>query len=95
VRLALAGVVAGLALFAAGCGGDDDEGSGSGVGADSGAGGERVVIATADGSFNPGAVYETAAPGVVTIISVFGGGGDDDAQDLFGGEGASARARAS
>ena len=43
------------------------------------------MIATADGSFNPGAVYRKAAPGVVTIISIFGGGGDTG--DLFGGGG--------
>ena len=84
MRLALAGAVGALALFAAGCGGDD-EGSDAGAGAGEGSRADRVVIATADGTFNPGAVYEKAAPGVVTIISVFGGGGGDEAQDLFGG----------
>jgi S1-C subfamily serine protease len=67
------------ASLAAGCGSDDgaepDEGAGAG---------ERVVIQTADGSFNPGAVYERDAPGVVTVASIFGG----DATGLFGGRGA-------
>jgi S1-C subfamily serine protease len=74
----------GLALLVAGCGGGDDEGSGGPVLPDR-AERDRVVIATADGTFNPGAVYEKAAPGVVTIISIFGGEGDTG--DLFGGGG--------
>ena len=79
---ALAGAAA-LALLGAGCGGDDD-GPAADVLPDRGER-DRVVIATADGSFNPGAVYEEAAPGVVTVISIFGGGGDTG--DLFGGGG--------
>jgi S1-C subfamily serine protease len=83
-RASLAAAVAALALLVAGCGGDDE---GAGPVADGpGSGADRVVIATAGGSFNPGAVYQEAAPGVVTIISVFGGGGGDTG-DLFGGGG--------
>ena len=81
-----ASVVAGVAatvLVLGGCMGDDD--GDSSTQADDG-GADRVVIATADGSFNPGSVYEKAAPGVVTIISIFGGGGGDNA-DVFGGGG--------
>ena len=52
--------------------------------ADSGAR-DRVVVQSAIGGFNAGEVYEKAAPGVVTIISIFGGGGDTG--DLFGGGG--------
>jgi S1-C subfamily serine protease len=33
---------------------------------------ERVVIEAADGAFSPQAVYDRAAPGVVTVRSVFG-----------------------
>jgi S1-C subfamily serine protease len=79
----LAAGAAALALLAGGCGGDDEPATSAGTAE---GGGDRVVIATADGSFNPGAVYEKAAPGVVTILSVFGGGGGD-AGDLFGGGG--------
>jgi len=78
--IATAAVAAGLAV--AGCGGDDDSGSGDSA---AGGDGDRVVVATANGSFNPGAIYEKAAPGVVTVLSIFGNDGDDDASDLFGG----------
>jgi S1-C subfamily serine protease len=82
-RAWIAAFTAAAALGLAGCMGDDDGGEAttSGDGKT-----DRVVIATADGSFNPGAVYEGAAPGVVTILSIFGSGGGD-AQDLFGGGG--------
>lgn len=73
---AVAAVAAGLVV--AGCGGDGAGDSAAGGDAD------RVVIATANGSFNPGAIYEKAAPGVVTVLSIFGDDGDD-ASDLFGG----------
>jgi S1-C subfamily serine protease len=68
------------AALAAGCGSDDAPD----VGGSSDAGSERVVIQTADDSFNPGAVYERDAPGVVTVASIFGG----DSSGLFGGQGA-------
>jgi S1-C subfamily serine protease len=84
MRAATATALAGLLLSLAGCGGGDDENAGLGADAEQG-GSERVIIATADGAFNPGAVYRKAAPGVVTIISIFGGGGDTG--DLFGGGG--------
>jgi S1-C subfamily serine protease len=84
MRAAAATALAGLLLSLAGCGGGDDENAELGAAAEQG-GSERVIIATADGAFNPGAVYRKAAPGVVTIISIFGGGGDTG--DLFGGGG--------
>ncbi len=84
MRLAVAVATAGIALAANGCGGDEGR-SDAGLPAENG-GKERVVIATADGTFNPGAVYESAAPGVVTIISVFGGGAGGE-EELFGGGG--------
>ena len=71
------------ALAVAGCGEEDDGEQGTDA---SESGGDRVVIATADDSFNPGAIYGKAAPGVVTIISIFGSGGQD-AGDVFGGGG--------
>ncbi len=79
---ALAVAAAATALALAGCSDSDQPGDSV---ADSTAPAEHVVIETADGSFNPGAIYARAAPGVVTITSIFGGGGDTG--DLFGGGG--------
>ena len=79
-RNGLLAVALAAALTAAGCGSDD---SGSAAGG-SGGGSDRVVIQTADDSFNPGAVYERDAPGVVTVASIFGG----NAGGIFGGQGA-------
>ena len=79
---ALAAAAAAAALIAGGCSGSDD---GSTTASPDPGERERVVIETVGGSFNPGAVYEKAAPGVVTISSIFGGGGDTG--DLFGGGG--------
>jgi S1-C subfamily serine protease len=79
---ALVVAAAAAVLGFAGCSGSDEPGDSA---ADSTAPAERVVIETANGAFNAGAVYERAAPGVVTISSIFGGGGDTG--DLFGGGG--------
>ena len=80
-RLAgVCGVALVTALAVAGCG--DDEPSETTV-ATGGEGRERVVIEASNGAFNPQAVYERVAPGVVTVRSVFGGG-----QSLLGGGGA-------
>jgi S1-C subfamily serine protease len=68
------------AFLGAGCGSEDEEGPRSGSGGDS----ERVVIQTADDDFNPGAVYERDAPGVVTVASIFGG----QSGGIFGGQNA-------
>ena len=78
---ALAVATAAAALIAGGC--SDDGGTTTTVG-DSGER-DRVVVQSAIGGFNAGEVYEKAAPGVVTISSIFGGGGDTG--DLFGGGG--------
>jgi S1-C subfamily serine protease len=69
------------ALGAVGCG--DDEGS-KGATTAAGKGRERVVVEASNGAFNPQAVYDEAAPGVVTVRSVFGGGGGG----ILGGGGA-------
>ena len=60
-------------LALAGCMGSEENGSspGSSTSADRP---ERVVVETAKGAFNPGAIYDRAAPGVVTILSLFKGG---------------------
>ncbi len=84
----LALLVALLALVAAGCGGGDDNDSAS----RSDGGGEspptRVEVVEGlgeSGGFDAKAIYESEAPGVVTVISVFGSGGLDSA--LGGGGG--------
>ena len=64
----------------AGCGGDDDGDSGT-VASESGTTTEVVVQAADGGDFNPAQIYKDVAPGVVTITSVFEGGGED----LLGG----------
>ncbi len=71
-----------VALALPGCGGSEEP---AGDQSASSARPERVVIETGNGSFNPGAIYERAAPGVVTISAIFGGSAD--AGDLFGGGG--------
>jgi S1-C subfamily serine protease len=73
--------LAAAALALAGCSSDEGDSDTSATAEDSKS--DRVVIATAGGGFNPGAIYERAAPGVVTISSIFGGG--DGAGGLFGG----------
>ena len=45
---------------------------------------KRVVIEAADGAFDSQTIYENAAPGVVTVRSVLGGGGTPS---IFGGGG--------
>jgi S1-C subfamily serine protease len=84
----LALLVALLALVAAGCGGGDDDNSA----ARSDDGGKspptRVEVVEGlgeSGGFDAKAIYESEAPGVVTVISVFGSGGLDSA--LGGGGG--------
>jgi S1-C subfamily serine protease len=73
------------ALLAAGCGGADPTttvtaGPSETTGADDA---QRVVIEAEDGAFDPRTIYESAAPGVVTVISVFNGGDGG----IFGGGG--------
>jgi len=71
--LAACGVAALLSLAATGCG-DDDEAAVTTTAAGEG-GRERVIVEASNGAFNPQVVYDKAAPGVVTVLSVFGGGG--------------------
>jgi S1-C subfamily serine protease len=61
-----------LAALVAGCGGGDDDGdSGQATTATSTT---EVVVASSDGNFNPAEIYQRDAPGVVTVLSIFGGG---------------------
>ncbi len=70
-----AALVAAAALAIAGCGGgSSDSGSVTTVAAPNGPGHHAVVVSSHDASFDPEAVYQEAAPGVVTIRSIFSGG---------------------
>ncbi|HEX2128133.1 MAG TPA: trypsin-like peptidase domain-containing protein [Solirubrobacterales bacterium] len=83
-RLWIAALAAALALALAGCGDDSDEGSeaaepsameagqASGDAGDSADSADSVVIRAENGAFDPQTIYESAAPGVVTVTSEFG-----------------------
>jgi S1-C subfamily serine protease len=66
----------------AGCGGGGDDDSGTSA-APATQTATQVVVEASDGNFNPAQIYKDAAPGVVTIDSVFEGG----VRDLLGGGG--------
>jgi S1-C subfamily serine protease len=61
------------AALVGGCGGGDDDDSESGQ-ASTATSTTEVVVASGDGNFNPAEIYERDAPGVVTVLSIFGGG---------------------
>jgi S1-C subfamily serine protease len=90
VRGARAGVAAAVAaaiavaLVIGACGEDDDSSVPTGAVTGEEGDRERVVIEATNGAFNPQAVYDKVAPGVVTVSSVFESGDDS----LFGGGGA-------
>ena len=74
-RRRIAALAAALALaLAAGCGGDD-EGADSTVAAEPQTT-EQVIVEASGGGFNPAQIYERSAPGVVTVVSIFGDSGD-------------------
>jgi len=72
------------AALIAGCGGGGDDSNGTSASASPTA--TEVVVQASDGGFNPSQIFEDVSPGVVTITSVFEGGG----ADLLGGGGGSA-----
>jgi S1-C subfamily serine protease len=79
------------AVALAGCGGGDDDGDGDGAKSSSSGKTQttrvEVVEQSGDGGrFNPQAIYEREAPGVVTVVSVFGEGGASPLEQ-DGGEG--------
>jgi S1-C subfamily serine protease len=76
-RIALVVAALAAALVIAGCGGDDGDVTTSADGA-AGDDGDtsQLVIEAERGAFNAQAVYESAAPGVVTISSIFPSGTD-------------------
>jgi S1-C subfamily serine protease len=81
-------VLAALALVA-GCGGGDDDDKPSGGGDEPRSQTTRVEVIESsgeEGGFDPKALYESEAPGVVTVISLFGSSGLDSVLGE-GGEG--------
>ena len=86
----LATLIAMLALVVAGCG---DDGNDRPPASDDGGGGtattrvEVIESSGEEGGFDPKAIYESEAPGVVTVTSVFGEGGLDSILGQDGGGG--------
>ena len=85
VRTGAAAALLALALLS-GCGSEGDDGTSAGP---AGAPATtvptpRVIVQTSEDGFNAAKVYSEAAPGVVTIRSIFGGG-DANGSDPFGG----------
>ncbi|MGH2923231.1 MAG: S1C family serine protease [Solirubrobacterales bacterium] len=70
----IAAALAATLLVAAGCGDDDEPSGSSDTGTTTAASRDEVVVRAAEGDFDAAGIYERAAPGVVTVISVFGGG---------------------
>ena len=90
-RAAAAVVLTVIALALAACGGSSDGGSGEAgsvttVSTQS-APTKRVVLSAQGQSFDPEAIYHAAAPGVVTVLSIFPGG---SLSSILGGGGGSA-----
>jgi S1-C subfamily serine protease len=66
-------LVVGAALLLAACGGDSEKVvSTTTTTTSTAAAPKQVVVQTASGDFNPEEIYKRAAPGVVTVLSVFG-----------------------
>jgi S1-C subfamily serine protease len=72
-----AAAILAAALALAACGDEEGEDTGGTASvSDSEGRTERLVIEAEEGAFDPQAIYERAAPGVVTVRSIFGGGTD-------------------
>jgi S1-C subfamily serine protease len=86
--LACAAVAAGGSV--AGCGGSDDKPDNGAVSLtpsnDQDGSRQKIIVSASNGRFSPAAIYRKAAPGVVTVISVFGG----TSPSIFGGGGSGA-----
>ena len=73
---ALAALLATAALALGACGGDESGAAGSETTvASSDSPQKTIVVQSHNGAFDPEAVYQQAAPGVVTVRSIFSGGG--------------------
>jgi S1-C subfamily serine protease len=83
-------ILAALAVLAGCGGGDDDQPSGGGGGDEPRSQTTRVEVienSGEEGGFDPKAIYESEAPGVVTVISLFGDSGLDSVLGGGGEEG--------
>jgi S1-C subfamily serine protease len=80
LRAAASGAALLAALAVTACGDGDESTTTTTVSVEKG-GREKVIVDASDGAFDPQAVYDRVAPGVVTVLSVFGGNGGG----LFGG----------
>jgi S1-C subfamily serine protease len=88
-RAPLGALLAVAALGLGGCGGGSgDSGSVTTVAAPSAPQQKSVVVSSHGSSFDPEAVYQEAAPGVVTIRSIFSGG---ELSSVLGGSGSAAQ----
>lgn len=88
-RAPLGALLAVAALGLGGCGGGSgDSGSVTTVAAPSAPQQKSVVVSSHGSSFDPEAVYQEAAPGVVTIRSIFSGG---ELSSVLGGNGSAAQ----
>jgi 2-alkenal reductase len=88
-RAPLAALLAAAVLGFGGCGGGSgDSGSVTTVAAPSTSQQKSVVVSSHGASFDPEAVYQQAAPGVVTIRSIFSGG---SLSSVLGGSGSAAQ----
>jgi S1-C subfamily serine protease len=88
-RPAAAGLLVAAAIALGACGGGSssgDSGSVTTVSTES-APQKTVVVQAQSGSFNPSTIYQSASPGVVTILSIFPGG---SLSSILGGGGGSA-----
>ncbi|MDP9229020.1 MAG: trypsin-like peptidase domain-containing protein [Actinomycetota bacterium] len=79
-----AALVASLVLALAACGDDNNTTTTTVSGSTASTTTEQVVVQSGNGDFDPAAIYSQAAPGVVTVVSIFGQPGADP---LGGGAG--------
>jgi S1-C subfamily serine protease len=66
-----------MAAILSGCGGDDGDGDSGQASTATATSTTEVVVASSDGDFNPAEIYQRDAPGVVTVLSIFGGAAAD------------------
>jgi S1-C subfamily serine protease len=86
VLLVALACAAGAALLPAACGQDDDPATATDGTTTAASPPPQVVVQTASEGFNPVQIYERAAPGVVTVLSVFSNG-DSLLGDAAAGQG--------
>jgi S1-C subfamily serine protease len=80
-------VLAAVVALAVGCGGEGEGEGGGGGGAASARTATEVVVQSASEGFDAAAVYREAAPGVVTIRSIFDAGAAEGSGFVLDGEG--------